>query len=581
MTKPAPSRKRTRESLRSHRWLGVDDLRAFGHRSRMAQMGFNPEDYAGKPVIGILNTWSDLSPCHAHFRARAEDVKRGIWQAGGFPVEIPALPVTEQFMKPTSMLYRNMLAMEAEELIRSQPCDGVVLMGGCDKTAPGLLMGALSAGLPAIFMPAGPMLRGHWHGKTLGSGSDAWKYHSELRAGTITAAQWKEMESGISRSFGTCMTAGTAATMMLCVEAMGLALPGSAAIPASDSGHPRMASECGRQIVRMVWDDDTPAALLSQGSIDNAVTAALAFGGSTNAIPHLIAMARRAGLALDLDRFDAISRRVPLIANLRPNGETFLMEDFHYAGGSRAFLARLAPFLDLTARSVAGGTLGDGLAGAEIYDDEVIRPLINPLQPEGGLAVLRGSLAPNGAVIKPSAADPRLLTHTGPAIVFEDYNAMNRRLDDPDLPVTPHSVLVLKEAGPQGGPGMPEWGMLPIPKKLLQQGVRDMVRISDARMSGTSYGTCVLHVAPESHVGGPLALVRDGDLIRLDVPGRRLDLLVDEAELARRRAAWAPPPRRYARGWTALHLAHVRQADEGCDFDILEHGAPTPEPEIH
>ena len=573
--------RKTPEQLRSHRWLGVEDLRAFGHRSRMAQMGFMPEDYAGKPVIGILNTWSDLSPCHAHFRARAEEVKRGVWQAGGFPVEIPTLPVTEQFMKPTSMLYRNLLAMEAEELIRSQPCDGVVLMGGCDKTAPGLLMGAFSAGLPCVFLPAGPMLRGHWRGKTLGSGSDAWKYHAELRAGTITPEQWKEMEGGMNRSFGTCMTAGTAATMMLAAEAMGLALPGSAAIPAPDSGHSRMATECGRRIVEMVWADETPARLLSQGSIDNAVAATMGFGGSTNAIPHLIAMARRIGLGLDLDRFDAISRRVPLLANLRPNGDAHLMEDFFYAGGSRAFLARLAPHLDLSIGTVTGRSLGENLEGAEIYDDDVIRPLNNPLQPEGGVAVLRGSLAPNGAVIKHSAADPRLLAHTGPAVVFEDYDDMNRRLDDPDLPVTPDSVLVLKQAGPRGGPGMPEWGMLPLPKKLLRQGVRDMVRISDARMSGTSYGTCVLHVAPESHVGGPLALVRDGDPVRLDVPRRRLDLLVDEAEMGRRRAAWTPPPPRYARGWTALHLAHVRQADEGCDFDVLEHGAPTPEPEIH
>jgi dihydroxy-acid dehydratase len=389
------------------------------------------------------------------------------------------------------------------------------------------------------------------------------------------------MEGGMNRSFGTCMTAGTAATMMLAAEAMGLALPGSAAIPAPDSGHSRMATECGRRIVEMVWADETPARLLSQGSIDNAVAATMGFGGSTNAIPHLIAMARRIGLRLDLDRFDAISRRVPLIANLRPNGDAFLMEDFFYAGGSRAFLARLAPHLDLAIATVTGRSLGENLEGAEVHDDDVIRPLNNPLQPEGGVAVLRGSLAPNGAVIKHSAADPRLLAHTGPAVVFEDYGDMNRRLDDPDLPVTPDSVLVLKQAGPQGGPGMPEWGMLPLPKKLLQQGVRDMVRISDARMSGTSYGTCVLHVAPESHVGGPLALVRDGDPIRLDVPRRRLDLLVDEAELERRRAAWTPPPPRYARGWTALHLAHVRQADEGCDFDVLEHGAPTPEPDIH
>jgi dihydroxy-acid dehydratase len=569
------------EELRSHRWFGVDDLRSFGHRSRLLQTGLSEADFRGKPVIGIINTWSDLSVCHAHFRVRAEEVKRGVWQAGGFPVELPAHPVTEQYQKPTSMLYRNLLAMETEELARSHPCDGIVLMGGCDKTPPGLVMGALSAGLPCIFVPAGPMLRGNWHGKALGSGSDVWKYHAELRAGNITPAQWKEMEAGIARSFGTCMTAGTAATIMLAVEALGLALPGSSSIPAPDAAHPRMATDCGRRIVEMVWQDETPAKLLTQGSIDNAVTTTMAFGGSTNAIPHLIAMARRAGLTLDLERFDQLSRRVPLIANLRPNNGDYLMEDFFYAGGSRALMAKLAPYLDLKARTVTGKTLGENLEGAECYNDDIIRNLDNPIQPEGGLAVLKGSLAPRGAVIKTSAADLRLLQHTGPAVVFNDYNDMNARLDDPDLNVTPDSVLVLRQAGPQGGPGMPEWGMMPLPKKLLKQGVRDMVRISDARMSGTSYGTCVLHVAPESHVGGPLALVRDGDLIRLDVANRRLDLLVDEAELERRRAAWTPPPRRYHRGWTQLYLDHVTQADEGCDLDFLHYGEATPEPEIH
>jgi dihydroxy-acid dehydratase len=574
------ARKRPDE-LRSHRWYGVDDLRAFGHRSRMLQMGFSESDFRGKPVIGIINTWSELSPCHFHFRTRAEEVKRGVWQAGGFPVELPAHPVTEQYMKPTSMLYRNMLAMECEELARSQPCDGLVLLGGCDKTPPGLVMGALSAGLPFVFVPAGPMNNGNWRGKPLGSGSDAWKYHAELRAGTITQDQWKEMEGGIARSFGTCMTAGTAATMMLAVEAMGLTLPGASSIPAADSAHPRMATDSGKRIVEMVWSDATPASLLSQGSIDNAVAATMAFGGSTNAIVHIIAMARRAGLSLDLERFDAISRRVPLIANLRPNGDTYLMADFFFAGGSRAFLNRLAPHLDLSARTVSGRTLGEDIADAEVFNAEIIRPLDRPLQAEGGLAVLKGSLAPNGAVIKTSAADPRLLDHTGPAVVFDNYADLKKRLDDPDLAVTADSVLVLRSSGPQGGPGMPEWGMLPIPQKLLKQGVRDMVRLSDARMSGTSYGTCVLHVAPESHVGGPLALVRNGDLIRLDVANRRLDLLVEEAEMVRRRAAWVPPARRYARGWTSLHLDQVTQADEGCDLRFLEAGAPTPEPDIY
>ncbi len=569
------------EELRSHRWYGVDDLRAFGHRSRMLQMGFSESDFRGKPVIGIINTWSELSPCHFHFRTRAEEVKRGVWQAGGFPVELPAHPVTEQYQKPSSMLYRNLLAMETEELARSHPCDGLVLLGGCDKTPPGLVMGALSAGLPFIFVPAGPMMNGNWRGKTLGSGSDTWKYHAELRAGTITQEQWKDMEGGIARSFGTCMTAGTAATMMLSVEAMGLTLPGASSIPAADSAHPRMATDSGKRIVEMVWDDQTPVALLTQGSIDNAVAATMAFGGSTNAIIHIIAMARRAGLELDLERFDAISQRVPLIANLRPNGDTHLMEDFFYAGGSRAFLNRLGPHLDLTARTVSGRTLGEDVATADVFNDDIIRPLDRPLQAEGGLAVLKGSLAPRGAVIKTSAADPKLLTHTGPAVVFENYADLKARLDDPALDVTADSVLVLRSSGPQGGPGMPEWGMMPLPKKLLQQGVRDMVRLSDARMSGTSYGTCVLHVAPESHVGGPLALVRNGDLIRLDVPNRRLDLLVEETELEVRRAAWVPPVPRYTRGWTALYLDQVTQADDGCDLRILEAGGPTPEPDIY
>jgi dihydroxy-acid dehydratase len=566
--------------LRSHRWFGTDDIRAFGHRSRLAQMGFDPRATEGRPVIGILNTWSELSPCHWHLRERAAEVKRGVWAAGGFPVEVPVHPVTEQYMKPTSMLYRNLLAMETEELARSQPVDALVLMGGCDKTPPGLVMGAISAGLPAIFVPAGPMMSGLWRGQELGSGSDTWKYHAELRAGRITEAQWNEMEGGIARSPGTCMTAGTAATMMLAVEAMGLSLPGASSIPAVDSAHARMAAASGALAVGMAWEGRTPASLLTPANIDNAVRAVIAFGGSTNAIIHLIAMARRAGVPLDLDRFDALSRDTPLIANLRPNGERYLMADFHAAGGARGFLATLLPLLAGGARGVTGRTLAEEYAGAEVFQDEVIRPLASPLAPEGGLAVLRGSLAPRGAVIKTSAAAPHLLQHTGPAIVFEDYPDLKKRLDDPALPVTPDSVLVLRQAGPLGGPGMPEWGMLPLPKKLLEAGVRDMVRISDARMSGTSYGCCVLHVAPESQAGGPLALVRDGDRVRLDVPARRLDLLVDEAELARRRSAWVPRPLPYARGWTKLYLDEVTQADEGCDVAFLEGQQETPEPAI-
>jgi len=572
--------RKTPEQLRSHRWYGVADLRSFGHRSRTKQMGYAEADWKGKPVIGVLNTWSDLNPCHQHFRIRAEEVKRGVWQAGGFPLEIPALALPENFMKPTTMLYRNLLAMEVEEIARSQPFDGLVLMGGCDKTTPAMVMGALSMDLPCIFMPAGPMLRGHWNGHTLGSGSDTWKFWDELRAGTITEQDWQGVEDGIARSWGTCMTMGTASTMTSAVEALGLALPGSSSIPAPDSNHARMATACGRRIVDLVWEDQRPSQLLTAASFDNAVRVAMALGGSTNSIVHLIAMARRAGVGLDLDRFDLLSRQTPLIANIRPSGK-YLMEDFHYAGGLRALMARLGPLLDLECRTVAGMTLGEGIAGARVLNDEVILPLDRALKAEGGVAVLRGNLAPDGAVIKHSAADPRLLRHTGPAVVFDDYNDMAARIDDDALPVTADSVLVLRSAGPIGAPGMPEWGMLPLPKKLLRQGVRDMVRISDSRMSGTSYGTCVLHVAPESAVGGPLALVRTGDLITLDVAARRISLDVPDAELAVRRAAWTPPPPHYARGFGLLHSQQVRQANEGCDYAVLEGTAPTVEPEIH
>jgi dihydroxy-acid dehydratase len=574
-----PRRKRP-EELRSHRWYGVQDLRAFGHRSRTLQMGFAREDYAGKPVIGIVNTWSDINPCHTHFRQRAEEVKRGVWQAGGFPVELPAISLSEPFQKPSTMLYRNLLAMETEELLRSYPIDGAVLMGGCDKTTPALLMGAFSMNVPAIFMPAGPMLRGNWHGEVLGSGSDVWKYWAELRAGGIGERDWREIEEGIARSPGHCMTMGTASTMASLAEVLGFTLPGASAIPAADSNHARMAGLAGRRIVEMVWEDLKPSDIVSAASFDNAVTTALALGGSTNAVIHLVAMAGRAGINLSLDRFDAISRSVPVLANVRPSGK-YLMEDFYYAGGLPALLAQLKDWLDLGCRTVSGRSLGEDIAGARVFNADVIRGAAEAILPAGGLAVLRGNLAPDGAVIKPSAADPRLLRHVGAAVVFRDYNDMAARIDADDLAVDEGSVLVLQNGGPLGGPGMPEWGMLPVPKKLLRKGVRDMVRISDARMSGTSYGTCVLHVAPESYAGGPLALVRDGDMIELDVASRRLMLLVDETELARRRAAWTPPPPRYGRGYGALFARHITQADKGCDFDFLHAGAATPEPEIH
>jgi dihydroxy-acid dehydratase len=572
--------RRKPEELRSHRWYGVNDLRSFGHRSRTAQMGYHRSDYAGKPVIAIINTWSEINPCHTHFRQRAEEIKRGVWQAGGFPVEMPAISLSEPFQKPTTMLYRNLLALETEELLRSYPADGCVLMGGCDKTTPALIMGALSMNLPAIFMPAGPMLRGHWRGETLGSGSDTWKYWAELRAGNITEGDWDEIEGGIARSPGHCMTMGTASTMTSAAEAMGLTLPGAASIPAADSRHAQMAVLTGKRIVDMVWEHLTPREIVTAAAIDNAVTAVLALGGSTNAIVHLIAIARRAGVALDLDRFDALARRTPVLADVRPSGR-FLMEDFFYAGGLRAMLTRITDLLDTAAQTVNGRPLGENIAGAAVFEEHVIRPRADPLVACDGLAVLRGNLAPDGAVIKPPAMERRLLQHVGPAVVFASYDDMAARIDDPDLPVTADSVIVLQSAGPQGAPGMPEWGQLPIPKKLLAAGVRDMVRVSDARMSGTSYGACVLHVAPESHVGGPLALVRDGDPIELDVPGRRIELKVDAAEIARRRAAWSPPAEHYSRGFGALYLKHVTQANEGCDFDFLEAGAPTPEPEIH
>ena len=573
--------RKTPETLRSARWFAPDDLRSFGHRSRAMQMGYDHADWEGKPVIAILNTWSDIGNCHSHFKQRVEEVKRGVLQAGGFPLEIPCISVAENFVKPTTMLYRNLLAIEAEEQLRCHPVDGAVLMGGCDKTTPGLVMGALSMGLPFVYLPAGPMLRGNWKGKTLGSGSDAWKYWDERRAGNISATQWMEIEGGIARSAGTCMVMGTAATMMGISEALGMTLPGASSIPAVDANHQRMATQCGRRIVDMVWEDLTPARLLTRQSFENAVTVAMAEGCSTNAIIHLVAISRRAGLPVTLDDFDAFSRKVPVIANIRPSGDQYLMEDFYYAGGLRGLMARLGDSLDTSVPTVNGRTLGANLEGAAVYSDDVIRPRDNPLVANDGLAVLRGNLAPDGAVIKPAAMEAHLHRHTGPAVVFKDYNDMAARIDDESLAITKDSVIVLQSAGPQGAPGMPEWGQLPIPKKLLQQGVRDMVRISDARMSGTSYGACVLHVAPESHIGGPLALVLEGDLIELDVAARRIELKVSAAELERRRAAWTAPPAHYQRGFGALYLKHVKQANEGCDFDFLEDGGATCDPEIH
>ncbi len=570
----------TPTELRSYRWFGPNDLRSFGHRSRARQMGLGPEDWEGKPVIAILNTWSEINPCHLHFKVLAENVKKGVLQAGGMPVEIPVLSLSENFMKPTTMLYRNLLAMEAEEVLRCHPCDGAVLLGACDKTTPALIMGALSAALPFIFVPGGPMLRGNWHGQTLGSGSDAWKYWAEKRAGNISEEQWQEIEAGIARSHGHCMTMGTASTMTAIAETLGLTLPGASSIPASDAEHWRMAAQSGRQIVENVWQDLRPSRFLTMASFENAIVAEMAVGGSTNAIVHLVAMAGRAGFKLPLAKFDEISRRTPRLADLRPAGR-FLMEDFYFAGGLRALLAQLLDSLASDEMTVNGRTLRENLSGAEIFNREVIRTPATALSEEGGTAILHGNLCPRGAVIKHAAMEERFLKHTGPAVVFRDYDDLAARIDDPTLPVTADSVLVLQSAGPIGAPGMPEWGMLPIPKKLLETGVRDMLRITDARMSGTSYGACVLHVAPESAIGGPLALVRDGDLISLDIEARTLTLEVPEAELAIRRAEWKARPPHAVRGYLSLFLNEVTQADEGCDFRFLHAGSPMPEPAIH
>src|SRR5450631_1647983 len=579
MTSP----RKTPESLRSARWFAPDDLRAFGHRSRMMQMGYAPEDYLDKPVIAILNTWSDLQPCHMHFKQRVEDVKRGILQAGGFPVELPALSLSESYVKPTTMLYRNMLAMETEELLRSHPVDGAVLMGGCDKTGPALLMGATSAGYPAIFVPAGPMLRGNYKGTILGSGSDSWKYWDERRAGKLSKVDWLGVEGGIARSHGTCMTMGTASTMTAIIESIGMSLSGASSIPADDSNHVRMCTESGRRCVEMVWEDLTPSRIQTRAAYENAIAVAMAMGCSTNAIIHVIAMARRAGCDIGLDDFEKASRTVPVIANIRPSGDKYLMEDFFYAGGLRGLMMRLREKLDLEAMTVTGHTLGENIADAEVYNDDVIRTLDNALYDEGALAVLKGNLAPDGCVIKPSACEPRFLKHAGPALVFDDYPSMKKAIDDPDLDVTADHVLILRNAGPQGGPGMPEWGMLPIPTKLVKQGVRDMVRLSDARMSGTSYGACILHVSPESYIGGPLALVQNGDRITLDVAARAINLDVPEAELTKRRAEWKPPETRFERGYGWMFTRLLKQVNEGCDFDFLESGfgAPVGEPSIY
>ena len=574
---------KNKDDLRSARWFAPDDLRSMGHRSRAMQMGLDQEDWEGKPIIAIINTWSDLSPCHHHLRDRAEFVKKGIYQAGGMPVEMPVHSFSEQFLKPTSMLYRNMGAFEVEETLRSHPIDGAVLMGGCDKSTPALIMGATSMGLPFIYMPAGAMLRGNYAGEKLGSGTDVWKYWDERRAGNISKDQWDGVQGGIARSYGTCMTMGTASTMMSIADGWGLTLPGASSIPAPDASHKRMATDCGRRIVDMIWEDLTPNQIINEASTRNAVTVAMATGCSTNAIIHLIAMARRAGINLTLDQLDEIGRTTPVIANIRPSGKDYLMEDFFYSGGLRALMVELGDKLDLSVKTVTGKTLGECIKGSENFNTDVIRTLDNPVYHEGSLAVLKGNLAPDGAVIKPAAMDPKFQKHKGPAIVADSYAELKEIINDEDYPITADHVLVLRNAGPKGGPGMPEWGMIPMPKALLKQGHRDMIRLSDARMSGTSYGACILHVAPEAFIGGPLALIKTGDIIELDIPNRKLNVDISEDEMKKRKDEWVEPAPRFERGYGYIYSKHIEQADKGCDFDFLrtDFGSAVKEPDIY
>ncbi len=572
--------RRTLESLRSQRWLAPDDMRSFAHRQRLQQRGLRREEFLGRPVIAIINTWSDLSPCHAHLRERAASIREGILLAGAFPVELPALSLGEVMVKPTTMLYRNMLAMETEELLRSHPVDGAVLLGGCDKTTPGMLMGAISMDIPAIFCPAGPMLNDRYKGQTVGAGTHTKKFWNEYVAGIIEKKEWIKLEAKMTRSPGTCNTMGTASTMTAIAEALGFTLPGASSIPAMDANHVRMASACGARIVEMVWEDLKPSRFFSRASLVNGIATYMALGGSTNAAIHLIAMAGRAGLILTLDEMDAAARKIPVLANLFPSGDK-LMEDFFFAGGLPALLSEIKPHLALNALTVTGKTLGENIADAENMDRETIRSLDRPVAPGAALAVLRGNLCPDGAIIKPAAASAKYFKHRGPALVFESNAEMMAAINQPDLDVDENTVLVLKHGGPVGAPGMPEWGNLPIPKKLLQQGVRDMVRISDARMSGTHYGSCVVHVAPEAAIGGPLALVKTGDMIALDIEARTLNVEISDEEFSRRRAAWKPPARVYERGFTRLYIDHATQAPQGCDFDFLMGNVATPEPPIY
>jgi dihydroxy-acid dehydratase len=556
---------------RSRQWFGRDDLDGFIHKAWLRSEGYANDVFDGRPVIGVANSWSEVANCNSHLRALAEHVKRGVWRAGGFPLEFPVMSLAEPLMRPTTMLYRNLLAMEVEESIRAHPFDGVVLLSGCDKTTPAMLMGAASADVPAILVTGGPMLRG-MRGPTEFAGAtavlEAW---DERRRGELDDEGWAELQGCIARSSGFCGVMGTASTMACMGEALGMALPGDAVIPAVDARRSVKAEEAGARIVAMVEEDLRPSRVLTLDAFENAIAVDMAIGGSTNAVIHLVAIARRAGVPLPLERFDEISRRTPLLVDVRPSGR-HQMEGFFYAGGLPAVMRELLPQLHADALTVTGRSVGDNVAGARILDPSVIRTAAAPLAPDGGTVILFGNLCPDGAVLKQSAASPKLMRHRGRAVVFRNKQDLLDRIDAPDLDVEASSVLVQQSAGPHGGPGMPEWGQLPIPRKLLAAGITDMVRISDARMSGTSFGTCVLHVAPESAVGGPLALVQDGDEIELDVEHRRLELLVDDAELTRRRAAWTRPAPAFTRGYGRLYLDHVLQANEGADFDLLAGG---------
>lgn len=576
----APDRSSADTPLRSARWFSGHDVAGFIHRASVRATGTSPRGLGERPVVGICNPWSDLVSCNLHFRSLAAAVRRGVVEAGGIPFEFPTIAVGENLMKPTSMLYRNLMAMDVEESIRSYPLDAVVLLGGCDKSVPAELMGAASAGIPAIMITGGPCGPAHFRGRELGVGTDIWRYTDDVRAGRMTLEEYDELEAAVIPSFGHCSEMGTASTMASICEVLGMTLPNTAAIPALNVRRNHAAEASGRRAVEMASAGPRPADVLTTASFDNAITALMALGGSTNAVVHLIAIANRVGIDLRLDRFDEISRRTPVLANVRPSG-AHLFEAIERAGGISALLKELGDLVELSAPTVSGGTLGDQIATAENLDPDVIRSRENPLRPRGGIGIVRGSLAPDGALIKLSAASPELFRHRGRAVVFEDVYDVAARIDDDALDVDEASVLVLRNSGPRGGPGMPEWGQIPVPSKLLRKGVTDMVRISDARMSGTAFGTVILHVAPEAAVGGPLLVVRDGDPIVLDVENCRLDLDLPAEEVSRRLAETPLPPPKYTRGYGALFLQHVLQADKGCDFDLLRYDGSEQQTEPH